>query len=282
MSWVKASAGNNALKKEFIRAGLNYNGLSLQGQYVDKAVKVENVVKKFYDPKRGEVTVINNLSFYCAPGEILGILGPNGAGKTTMLRMISAILTPTSGTIDVLGFRTTEQPQEIRSRIGFISCDTNLYDRLTSEEMVYFFGKFFGLSDELISERAAKLYDSLGMASILKRQCRNLSAGEKQKVSIARTLIHDPPLLILDEPTTSLDVLTSRDILWLVKQARNEGKAILYSAHNMEEVEDLCDRIVLIHQGNILDEGTIPTVVERSGTRNLTECFLKLVEDKTA
>jgi len=249
---------------------------------MEKAVVVDTVVKKFYDPKKGETTVVNNLSFSCAPGEILGILGPNGAGKTTMLRMISAILTPTSGSIDVLGHRTTENPQEIRSHIGFISCDTNLYDRLTSEEMVYFFGKFFGITDSLIGERSEKLYESLNMKSILKRQCRNLSAGEKQKVSIARTLIHDPPLLILDEPTTSLDVLTSRDILWLVKEARNEGKAILYSAHNMEEVEDLCDRIILIHQGNLLDEGTIPEVVRRNETRNLTECFLKLVEDKSA
>ena len=247
---------------------------------MDSAVTVDNVVKKFYDVKRGEVTVINSLSFCCRPGEIVGILGPNGAGKTTILRMISAILTPTSGAIEVMGYDTTDNPQQIRSSIGFISCDTNLYDRLTPEETVYFFGKFFGLSDQVIGERAERLYQTLGMKPILKRQCRNLSAGEKQKVSIARTLIHDPPLLILDEPTTALDVLTSRDILWLVKQARNEGKAILYSAHNMEEVEDLCDRIVLIHRGTMLDQGTIADVVARQNASNLTECFLKLVEGK--
>lgn len=246
---------------------------------MEQAVKVESVTKNFYDMKRGEVTVVNNISLSCAPGEILGILGPNGAGKTTMLRMISALLTPTKGRIEVLGYDTKEHPQDIRSRIGFISNDTNLYDRLTAEEMVYFFGKFFGLSDEEIGTRAEKLYDSLNMRRILKRQCRNLSAGEKQKVSVARTLIHDPPLLILDEPTTALDVLTSRDIRWMVKQSRNEGKAILYSAHNMEEVENLCDRIILIHQGNLLDEGTIPDVVKRSGTSSLTECFLSLVKD---
>lgn len=246
---------------------------------MEKAVNAESIVKKFYDFKRGEITVVNNITFYCCPGEILGILGPNGAGKTTILRMISAILTPNSGKIEVLGYDTKKQPQKIRSQIGFISSDTNLYDRLTPEEMVYFFGKFFGLSDAEIDNRARKLYDSLGMWKILKRQCKNLSAGEKQKVSIARTLIHDPPVLILDEPTTSLDVLTSRDILWLVRQSRNEGKAILYSAHNMEEVENLCDRIILIHQGNLLAEGTIPEVVNKTNARNLTECFLSLVKE---
>jgi sodium transport system ATP-binding protein len=250
-----------------------------RGISVDIAVKVDTISKKFYDFKRGEITVVNDLSLQCSPGEILGILGPNGAGKTTILRMISAILTPTSGNIEVFGCNTRERPQEIRSKIGFISSDTNLYDRLTAEEMVYFFGKFFSLTDEEIKKRAERLYESLNMGSILKRQCRNLSAGEKQKVSIARTLIHDPPLLILDEPTTALDVLTSRDIIWLVRQSRNEGKAILYSAHNMVEVEDLCDRIILIHKGNLLDEGTIPDVISRSGAPNLTECFLSLVKE---
>ena len=236
-------------------------------------------MKNFYDFKKGEITVVNDISFYCNPGEILGILGPNGAGKTTILRMVSAILTPTSGNVSVMGLNTREQPQKIRSHIGFISNDTNLYDRLTPEEMVYYFGKFFGLSDDTIENRSRSLYESLNMKKILKRQCKNLSAGEKQKVSIARTLIHNPPILILDEPTTSLDVLTSRDILWLVRQSRDEGKAILYSAHNMEEVEDLCDRIILIHQGNLLAEGTIPDVVARTKTRNLTECFLSLVKE---
>lgn len=246
---------------------------------MEKAVTAEHITKKFYDLKRGEITVVNDISFHCSPGEILGILGPNGAGKTTILRMVSAILTPNSGSIHVKGYDTRENAQEIRGMIGFISADTNLYDRLTSEEMVYYFGKFFGLSDENLRVRAEKLYESLNMKRILKRQCRNLSAGEKQKVSIARTLIHDPPILILDEPTSSLDVLTSRDILWLVKQARNEGKAILYSAHNMEEVENLCDRIILIHQGTLLAEGTIPEVVAKTGSENLTDCFLRLVEE---
>jgi sodium transport system ATP-binding protein len=250
-----------------------------RGISVEKAVQVDHVSKKFYDFKRGEIAVVNDLSLQCSTGEIVGILGPNGAGKTTILRMISAILTPTAGNIEVFGHNTREHPAEIRSRIGFISSDTNLYDRLTAEEMVYYFGKFFNLSDDEIRKRAEKLYESLSMGSILKRQCRNLSAGEKQKVSIARTLIHDPPLLILDEPTTALDVLTSRDIIWLVRQSRNEGKAILYSAHNMVEVEDLCDRIILIHKGNLLDEGTIPEVISRSGAPNLTECFLSLVKE---
>ncbi|MDQ7824084.1 MAG: ATP-binding cassette domain-containing protein [Candidatus Eremiobacteraeota bacterium] len=249
---------------------------------MEKAVTVESVTKKFYDFRRGEITVLDNISFFCSPGEIVGILGPNGAGKTTMLRLISAILTPTSGTIEVMGLSTVRDPQKIRTHIGFISNDTNLYERLTSEEMVSYFGKLFDLSDETIKARSQKLYESLGMTHILKRLCKNLSAGEKQKVSIARTLIHDPPILILDEPTTSLDVLTSRDILWLVRQARNEGKAILYSAHNMEEVENLCDRIILIHQGKKLEEGTIPEVVKRHGAGSLTECFLSLVKDGTS
>lgn len=249
---------------------------------MDTAVFVEGITKKFYDLKKGEITVVNDISFHCSRGEIVGILGPNGAGKTTILRMISAILTPNAGRIEVFGYDTRSEPQKIREHIGFISSDTNLYDRLTAEEMVYFFGKFFGLSDEQIATRSGKIYESLGMTKILKRQCKNLSAGEKQKVSIARTLIHDPPLLILDEPTTSLDVLTSRDILWMVRESRNEGKAILYSAHNMEEVEHLCDRIILIHRGNLLAQGTIPEVVEKTGTRNLTECFLSLVREEEA
>lgn len=242
------------------------------------SVRAEGISKNFYDFTRGEVSVVKNLSFVCSPGEILGILGPNGAGKTTILRMVSALLAPTTGTINVAGFDTQKNPHEVRSRIGFISQDTNLYDRLTPMETVQIFGRFYGVPEEKLAARLEEIFRRLAMEKILDRQCRTLSTGEKQKTSIARTLIHDPPVLILDEATTGLDVLASRDILWMVREARASGKAILYSAHNMIEVENLCDRIILLHEGEVLEQGTVPEVVERTGMRNLTESFLHLVE----
>lgn len=243
-------------------------------------ISVDNVSKSFFDFKKGEIRVLSHIFFQAMKGQILGIIGPNGAGKTTLLRLVAALISPTEGEISILGKPNRENAQENRRKIGFISSDTALYDRLTAEEMIYYNGKLCDMEDGEIQSRLKYLTEVLNIGKILKNPCRNLSTGEKQKVSIARTLIHDPEILILDEPTNGLDLVTGRDILWMIRQSRQEEKTILYSAHNMEEIEKICDRILLLYQGEKIEEGTVREVTGRHGSEDLTECFFKIIEER--
>ncbi len=242
-------------------------------------IECSRLTKVFDDPKRGRVAAADDVGFTCKSGMVLGLLGPNGAGKTTTLRMLSTVIKPTSGTAKVAGYDVVQQPQQVRERIGFLSGETGLYGRLTAREMVEYFGRLYGLNEERIKERIAKLFDLLDMKGFERTRNDKLSTGMKQKVSIARTLVHDPPVLILDEPTAGLDVIASRTIVDFIRRCRDEGKCVLFSTHIMSEAQRLCDEIAIIHKGRIWATGTVQELMDRTGATNLEDAFLRIVGD---
>jgi len=234
---------------------------------------------KVFKTRRGRtVEAVREASFSVEAGEILGLLGPNAAGKTTLLRMVGTIITPTAGHCVVAGFRTDEAPEEVRRRMGFLSGNTKLYGRLTAREVLCYFGRLYGLADDHIARRTGELSELLGMGEFLDRRCESLSTGQGQKVSIARVILHDPAVLILDEPTIGLDIMTSRTILQFILAAKSRGHCIVFSTHYMTEAELLCDRIAFIHTGRILAMGSQEALFRQTGTDNLQDAFLSLAE----
>ncbi|MFA6961063.1 MAG: ATP-binding cassette domain-containing protein [Opitutaceae bacterium] len=239
-------------------------------------IVARNLTKVFRDKKRGEIRAVDDVSFTCEPGKIYGLLGANGAGKTTALRMLATLLSPTSGSATVAGFDVVQQPAKVRASVGFLAASTALYARLTARETIAYFGSLNGLDAECIAKRTAQLSAELDMDEFLDRRVGTFSTGMKQKTSIARTLVHDPDVLILDEPTLGLDVMASRGIVRFVRQCRERGKTVIYSTHIMSEVEKLCDRVGIIHGGRLLAEGTLDELRERHGERDLEEIFVKV------
>ncbi len=242
-------------------------------------IVVQDLVKRFRKPDGGLVPAVDGVSLTARPGEILGLLGPNGAGKTTALRILCTLLKPTSGRATVAGFDVVAQADEVRHRIGFVSATTGIYDRMTAREMITYYGKLHGLAGDRLEARIQELFDTLAMHDIAGVAGGKMSTGQKQKVSIARALIHDPPVLIFDEPTNGLDVLIQRVVLQQVKQLRDRGKCILYSTHIFREVEKVCDRVAIIHRGKVLEHGTLAEVRERHGETDLEEIFFSLVKE---
>jgi len=240
-------------------------------------IVVRALTKNFHDKKRGEVRAVDGVSFECADGQIFGLLGPNGAGKTTTLRLLSTILRPTSGTAAINGYDIVHQPEKVREQIGFLSGDTGLYGRLTAREMMAYFGQLYGMSHEQVLQRIDELATLLDMREYLDTKNDKLSTGMKQKVSIGRTLIHDPPVMILDEPTAGLDVIASRTIVDFIQQARQHRKCIVLSTHDMREAEKLCDRIGIIHLGKVHAVGTLRELQAQTGEEDLERIFLKVV-----
>ncbi len=240
-------------------------------------VRASGLVKHFQDRKRGRVEAVRGISFEAMAGEIFGLLGPNGAGKTTALRMLATILTPTDGTATINGCDVRSDPDGARRSLGFLSGDTGLYGRLSAREMITYFGRLYGLDDNRLNNRVDELGDKLDMGDFFERRCAKLSTGQKQKVSIARTVVHDPPVLILDEPTAGLDVLASRNIVTFIRAARQEGKCVILSTHDMGEAERLCDRIGIIHNGILAAVGSKAELFERYRTSDLEAVFLRAV-----
>jgi sodium transport system ATP-binding protein len=222
----------------------------------------------------GEVVAVTDVSLAVRPGEIVGLLGPNGAGKTTTLRMLAGILSPDRGQVRVDGVDVHAEPIVAKRRIGFLSGDTQLYQRLSPREVLAYFGQLYELDRALVAARSRTLIDELDMGAYADRACGTLSSGQKQRANVARAFLHDPPLLILDEPTNALDVVSGQFIVRAIRQARDAGKAVLFSTHIMGEAEYLCDRIVLIHQGRVVDAGPLGDLLVRSGQNNLTDAFL--------
>ncbi|WP_438480936.1 ABC transporter ATP-binding protein [Oleiharenicola lentus] len=245
-------------------------------------IAAHNLTKTFKDKKRGTIVAVENVSFACQPGQIYGLLGANGAGKTTTLRMLATLLKPTSGTCTVAGFDTATAPEDVRANVGFLAASTALYGRLNAREMIAYFGRLNGMTDDAIRARIKVLADELGMHDFLDRRCDKFSTGMKQKTSIARTLIHDPAVMIFDEPTLGLDVMTARAIVKFVKECRNRGKTVIYSTHIMSEVEKLCDVVGIIHGGKLVAEGTLPELRTRFGEQDLEEVFVKAVGGEAA
>jgi sodium transport system ATP-binding protein len=240
-------------------------------------IRVEQLTKHYSDLRRGTLVALDGISFRAVEGEIYGLLGPNGAGKTTALRILSTVLQPTSGTATVNGFDVATQPDMVRRQIGFVSTNTAVYDRMTGWEMVEYFGRLHGIPDEPLRDHMEQLFTRLKMNEIRDQLGAKMSTGMKQKVSIARALIHDPPVLIFDEATVGLDVLVARALLNTVAELRDHGKCILFSTHIMREAEKLCDRLAIIYRGKILAEGTLDAVREEHGEQDLEELFFRLI-----
>ena len=220
-------------------------------------IEARNLTKTFRDKKRGEIHAADDVSFRVAPGQIYGLLGANGAGKTTTLRMLATLLRPSSGSASVAGFDVVNESQQVRANVGFLAASTALYGRLTAREMMAYFGRLNGLEASEIQTRTQRIADELDMHEFLDRRCDKFSTGMKQKTSIARTLIHDPAVMIFDEPTVGLDIMSDRTIVKFVRDCRDRGKTVIYSTHIMSEVEKLCDVIGIIHGGKLLAEGSL-------------------------
>ena len=245
-------------------------------------IEALSLSKTFRDKKRGLIKAVENVSFRVAPGQIYGLLGANGAGKTTTLRLLATLLRPSSGTAVIAGFDVVRDATKVRANVGFLAASTALYGRLTAREMITYFGRLNGLADPEIKARMKRLADELDMHDFLDRRCDKFSTGMKQKTSIARTLIHDPAVMIFDEPTLGLDVMTARAIVRFVRECRARGKTVIYSTHVMSEVEKLCDTIGIIHHGKLLAEGTLDGLRASHRETDLEEIFVRVVEGKSA
>ncbi len=232
---------------------------------------------KTFRSRRGTVHAAIDVSFECPAGQIFGLLGPNGAGKTTTLRMLATILTPTEGTASIAGFDVRSHPGEVRERIGFLATETGLYDRFTARETLRFFGRINDLSPEEIRSRSDEIFAMLDMAELADRRVGTFSTGEKQKLSLARSILHDPPVLILDEPTFGLDVMAARTVVETIGLFREQGRTILLSTHIMRVAEKLCDRIGILYRGRLHALGTLEELTERFGGNDLEEVFFSAV-----
>jgi sodium transport system ATP-binding protein len=241
------------------------------------AIEASGLRKVFVDPRRGRVEALCGLDLECRQGEIFGLLGPNGAGKTTTLRVLATLLAPTSGTARVDGIDVAADPLEVRRRIGFLSGTTGLYPRLTPRETLAYFGKLHGIEPAELARRIDAMLDRFTMREYADARCESLSTGQKQKVSIARAVLHDPPVLILDEPTTGLDVLASASMIEFIESRRAAGTCVLFSTHVLSEAERLCDRIGIIFRGRLLASGTIAELSQRTGKTWLADVFLEIV-----
>lgn len=240
-------------------------------------IQVENLRKSFRDLRRGLVHAVDGVSFTARPGEIFGLLGPNGAGKTTTMRILCTVLRPSGGTARVAGYDVATQPALVRQHIGFLSANTGIYDRMSAWELVEYFGRLYGLDGEQLRQRLETVFTTLHMNDFRDRLGAKMSTGMRQKVSIARAIVHDPPVLIFDEPTAGLDVLVGRAVLETIQELRALGKCILFSTHILREVERLCDRVAIVSHGRVQACGTLTELRQRYQQDDLEELFFKLV-----
>ncbi len=240
-------------------------------------IHVRGLTKHYVDLRRGHFVALGGISFDALPGQVYGLLGPNGAGKTTALRILSTVLRPTAGTATINGFDVLTQPSQVRRRIGFMSANTAVYDRMTAWEMVEYFGRLHRIPDEQLAARMEHLFERLQMNDIRDLLGSKMSTGMKQKVSVARSIVHDPPVLIFDEATVGLDVLVARALVNTVAELRDHGKCIIFSTHIMREAEKLCDRVAILHRGHILAEGTLEELRDQHHERDLEELFFQLI-----
>jgi sodium transport system ATP-binding protein len=240
-------------------------------------IHARRLTKHYADLRRGKLVAVGGISFDAVPGQIYGLLGPNGAGKTTTLRILSTVLRPTSGTATLNGYDVVRQSSQARHQIGFVSANTAVYDRMTAWEMVEYFGRLHGIPRDRLAARMEQLFERLQMNEIRDLLGAKMSTGMKQKVSIARAIVHDPPILIFDEATVGLDVLVARALLNTVAELRDQGKCILFSTHIMREAEKLCDRVAIMHRGHILAEGTLEELRQQHHERDLEELFFRLI-----
>jgi len=245
-------------------------------------VDVRNLSKTYEEPSGGEIAAADNVSLACHAGEIFGLLGPNGAGKTTTLRCLATILTPTSGNATIAGYDLLKEPEMIRRNIGFLSGTTGNYARLTPRETLRFFGAMYGWEKEKLEARVEEVIKMFDVTSYADRPNDRLSTGMKQRVGLARAVVHDPPVLILDEPTTGLDPVVSRTVEQAVRALADSGKCVLFSTHMLWQAEEICDRLAVMANGKVLGAGTPQELRDRNQAKDLREAFFKMIESNNA
>ena len=270
---------NESLPSHFLPTGaIRYVVIFKRSDISDLTmIHVRQLTKTYKELYAGEFTALDGISLDAMPGQIYGLLGPNGAGKTTALRILSTVLKPTRGTAIVNGFDVLKSPGEVRRQIGFVSTNTAIYDRMTSWEMVQYFGLLYGLPIEQLHSRMETLFTRFQMNGMRNVLGSKMSTGMKQKVSIVRAMIHNPPVLIFDEATSGLDILAAREVLGTVEQLRDHGKCVIFSSHIMSEVSRLCDRIAIMNRGTILAEGTIDELSDQYQEGDLEELFYQMI-----
>ncbi|MDD2228517.1 MAG: ATP-binding cassette domain-containing protein [Candidatus Cloacimonetes bacterium] len=244
-------------------------------------IKVTKLCKEFPKKDGTVFRAVDELTFEAGDAEIVCLLGVNGAGKTTAMRILSTVFKPTSGTAEIQGYNIQTQAQQVRENLGFLTGDTGLYNRLRGREFIRYFGRLYGVTDALIDERIKDMSKLLDMDDFIDKKIEFMSTGMKQKVSIVRSIIHDPPVMIFDEPTSGLDILTARNIVAFVRQCKVRGKCVLFSTHIMREAERLADRIVMIHKGKLLANGTLEELRAISGQTDLDDIFVYYVNQFT-
>lgn len=236
-------------------------------------LKVTNLTKTFKN-----TTVVDDISFQVKPGEIVGLLGENGAGKTTTLRMISTMLKISSGEAIVNGYLASKEPIKVRKEIGILfGGDVGLYDRLTARENIKYFANLYGIDNKSADERINELSKRFEMDEFIDKKVAKFSRGMKQKVSIARSIVHSPNVMLFDEPSTGLDVTAARTVHEFILKCKEEGKTILFSSHSMAEVEKLCDRVVIINKGKLLEDCNLQTLKIKYDSEDLEEVFVSLI-----
>lgn len=240
-------------------------------------IRFQHLTKRY-----GTLTAVRDLTLEVRPGEVYALLGPNGAGKTTALRCLATLLAPSAGSAEVFGADVVRRPLEVRRRIAFLAASMGLYERLTARELVTYFGHLQGMEGAALAARVAELVALFGIEDFADRLCGRLSTGQRQRVSLARALVHDPDALILDEPTLGLDVLSGQTIHAFIDRERSRGKAVLFSTHQLQEVELLADRVGVLRRGELVAEGTTEELLVRTGAPNLSRAFLALVAEGDA
>ncbi len=247
-------------------------------------IEVVELAKAFVDPKtKTTVNAVNGISFTAPPGQIFGLLGPNGAGKTTLIRMLATILEPTSGTARINSHDIVREPEKVRASIGYLTGSAGLYERLTVREMLTYFADLYNMSPDHRKKRIDTMVETLEMAEFLDRRCDKLSTGQRQRASIARAVLHEPPVLFFDEPTSGLDVIAARTVKRFIRQCRQDGKTVIFSTHIMSEVEALCDRIAIVYHGKIVGEGSrseLQTQVGGNPSTPFETVFLRLIGEE--
>ena len=243
---------------------------------------VTTQLTKKFTGTQGDVTAVSDLSFEVIPGEVYGLLGPNGAGKTTTLRLILGLIKPTSGGATVDDYDVSVSPDEVKQRIGYAAASIGVYPWLTTREMLAFIGDLYGLEPSLTSSRVIELSKMFDFEKLLDQRCATLSTGQKQRVNLARALIHDPPAMLLDEPTTGLDVIGSKTIFDYVNHLKSQNKAVIVSTHRLDEAERLCDRCGLLYEGKLCREGAVNELLKDSETNSLTDLFLQMLDSESS
>ena len=241
-------------------------------------LKIDNVSKKFINEKKEEFYADNNISFELNEGEILGILGPNGAGKTTLLRMLAGIMTPTTGKISYDNMSFPKDAKEIKKNIAFLSGNTKLYKDISPYEFLKLCGDYYGIEKKELEKRISNVIKTFALEDFKDKRIEYLSTGQIQRTSIARCAIHEPKIYIFDEATSGLDIIASKVILDYIKEEKKKNKSIIYSTHYMEEAENICDRVILIHKGRIIKSGTPEEIEKETKTTNLRDAFFQLIE----